>query len=137
MWCLCTFLYVFVCLSVFTSQQLEMVCTLKPGHGTHHHCEDTHTEGEGKREVLALVYFAVMRHREHKAERELTYVDDTYMILLLFYTQQWCTSGYLPQQTLRYISQGNMMWTTACMKVNISVRPVYLHKRQSVICECT
>lgn len=50
-----------------------------------------------KREVSALVYFAVMRHREHKVERELTYVDDIfYMIPLLFYS---ATSGYLTANT--------------------------------------
>ncbi len=35
------FMCLFVCLFVFTSQQLDMVCALKPGCGTHHHCEDT------------------------------------------------------------------------------------------------
>lgn len=64
----------------------------------------TYTEREGKREVLALEYFAVMRHREHKVERELTYVDDIYMkmyciYLMLVLPQQWCTSGYLPANT--------------------------------------
>ncbi len=80
----------------------------------------THIQREGKREVSALVYFAVMSYREHKGERELTYVDDIfYMIPLLLY---FATSGCLPINTEIMITKG--IWCRClciCTYVSLSI----------------
>lgn len=58
--------------------------------------------------MLSVVHFAVMSHREHKAERELTYVGDIFYIILLLFYFATKSDAHLDvfQQRVRYNNKG-------------------------------
>lgn len=125
MWCLCTFLYsvcLFVCLCLlhnswiwFVLLNLVMVLII---------AVKTHTNTE--REVLAHVYFAVMRHREHKVECEFTYVGDIFYIRVIFL--YFATNSALLDISSQTPITKVMVWMTAYIKVNtVSVELLYSH----------